>query len=193
VVSVAVVAFAAACSQPPATSYQITLTQPDDAATIVTRGDTLWIDVHSPQGIGSLSVSGSCGLEIDALSLRLHLQGLEGLRFSWADSAVRVSVPSSDPEQLHEELYGAGTTPPQALDAASPYWMPVRLRTASGAAPKIPLTDGWFEVDAPRSYLASWRGSFVVEWVDFYQVSRRAARRLAGREAARGVRCCDAL
>jgi hypothetical protein len=168
--SVAAAFAVATCSQPHPSTDRATLKHPDDVATFVTRGDTLWIEVHSPRGIGSLSFPGSCGPEIGVLSLRLHLRGLEGLRFAWADSAVRVSVPNSGaPENLREELQWPGANPPQALDASSIYWMPVRLRTASGEAPKIPLENGWFEVDAPRSYLASWRGSFVVEWVDFYR------------------------
>jgi len=169
IASVAAALHVASCSPPEPAIYDATLKQPDDVATFVTRGDTLWIDVHSPQGIGSLSFPGRCGPEVGALSFRLHLKGLEGLRFAWADSAVRVSVPSSQPETLHEELQAPGPNPPRALDAASLYWMPVRLRTVSGEAPKVPLENGWFEVDAPRGYLASWRGSFVVEWVDFYR------------------------
>jgi hypothetical protein len=101
--------------------------------------------------------------------LKLHLHGLESLRFAWADSAVHVAVPSSEPARVHEELQVPGSSKPLALAAGSLHWMPVRMRAANDGPAVIPLLDGWIEVDAPQSYLASWRSAFTIAWVDFYR------------------------
>ena len=152
-----------------ARKVELVPSNPGDRCTATTLGDTLRIEVRSAKGIGSLEFRGDVGPKIRRLRLRLHLQGLESLRFSHGDTTLAIAVSSGAGNPVREELRTGDRDGSRPLDPGSPDWMTVRLVAAPGAVASIPLRDGWFEVDASRSYMSGRRAPFRVEWVDFYR------------------------
>src|SRR3972149_537071 len=64
--------------------------------TLSAADETALIDVHSQSGIGSATVELVSGAPPENIVLRLHLQGLEEFRLSYAGTVVAASVPSGD-------------------------------------------------------------------------------------------------
>jgi hypothetical protein len=140
-------ALLAACQpvrQPP--PLTVTPAKPGDQAQVRAAGETVVIDLYSPSGIGAAQITWPGALEAEALLLRLHLNGLEGLQVSSASRHAALSV-----------------------DNAPPYI----VRSADGAAISSALDidvqrgEGAFTVRLGPAWLQD--GSLAVQWVDFYR------------------------
>lgn len=127
--------------------------------------DRVVLDIESPRGIGSATVELSDKTHPKHLSLRLHLRGLEELRFTYAGRTVIASLASNGSSEVRERLLTSGSERALAMDDR--YWMNVRL--AGAAVPVIPLREGWIEVDVPRDFAKSGARHFTIEWVDFFR------------------------
>lgn len=127
--------------------------------------DRAVLDIESPPGLGGAVVELSERIHPKHLSFRLHLRGLEELRFSYAGRTVITALASTSPHEVRERLLEKGTE--RMLAMGDRHWMTVRL--AGGAAPVIPLRDGWIEVDAPPDFAKSGARQFTLEWVDFFR------------------------
>lgn len=127
--------------------------------------DRAVLDIESPRGMGSAVVELSERIHPKHLSFRLHLRGLEELRFTYAGRTVITSLASTSPHGVRERLLENGTE--RTLAMGDRHWMTVRL--AGGAAPVIPLREGWLEVDVPRDFARSGARQFTIEWVDFFR------------------------
>jgi hypothetical protein len=62
------------------------------ATTVAAHADTLVFEVRDPKGIGAASFRDALAPGIRCVRLRLHLEGLESLRFTYGDTVVAVSV-----------------------------------------------------------------------------------------------------
>ena len=123
------------------------------------------LDIESPRGTGSVTVELSERTHLKHLSLRLHLRGLEELRFTYAGRTVIVSLTSHGQHEVRGRLLANGAE--RSLVAGDQYWMPVRR--AGGATTETPLSEGWIEVDAPLDFARSGARHFTIEWVDFFR------------------------
>jgi hypothetical protein len=56
------------------------------------------------------------------------------------------------------------------LDVESPYWMEIRMVGSDGKPSKaIPLKNGYFELQLPKTFFEGNPKSFKMEWNDFYR------------------------
>jgi hypothetical protein len=125
----------------------------------------LAVNVQSERGIGSASVTLP---HPQPILLRLHLNGLEELRFAYGEVEMLASVSSSDASLRESVRLGDGDE--EAIEPDSPYWMDVRILDAAGApTTTIPLQGGIFEVTAPADFLTSGQSEFSILWVDFFR------------------------
>ena len=144
-------------------SYRVTPGSADTQVTYQVTGGDLVAEIHCPSGIGSAQFVRTGGAP-EALVLRLHLRGLEGLTFEYPGATVKVFVSSQDGAVGESVSVAGGAETP--LEPGSPYWMDVKIEAADKS---IPLHDGAFIVLAPTAFLTAERQDFTVRWVDFYR------------------------
>lgn len=153
---------------PPAPVFQIADIMPDktDSTLSVSQtGDAAWIDVNSARGIGSARVVLTAGDVPNRIFLRVHLKGLELLKFTYKDVEIQISVPSRG-EPIPSGYIRRTGSPEQPLSPTDENWMPVEIVGASGA---IPLSDGYFQIELPRAFHTSGAREFSLEWIDFFR------------------------
>lgn len=74
---------------------EVTRQAADARVTVMDRGDTVQVDIASTGGIGRATLERG-GRWPQALILRLHLKGLEGLELVAGTDTLRVSRPSAE-------------------------------------------------------------------------------------------------
>ena len=141
--------------------------RPDARVTAGADARQAVVEVFSPSGIGGATVEITSPTLPRTVVMRLHLRGLEQLRFSYGDTTVTASLASAGDNTTHQTYRGAQQERPIAED--SPYWMNVRLVPSAGSQATIPLEDGYIEVAAPKDFLARGQTKFVIQWIDFYR------------------------
>ncbi len=144
----------------------VTTDRPDTQVQVGESGDSAVVDVVSPTGIGGAQVA--LAAPPGALTVRLHLSGLEEYRFGYDDAQVLLSVSSHDASVRQSVRVGEGSE--EEIEPGSPYWMDVRILDAGGAVTTtLPLHGGVIEVDAPPDFFAQPRQTFSLSWIDFYR------------------------
>jgi hypothetical protein len=141
--------------------------RPDARVTAGGDAQQAVVEVFSPSGIGGATVEITSPALPQAIVLRLHLRGLEQLRFTYGDTTVTASLASAGDNTTHQTYQGAGQEQPIA--EGSPYWMNIRLVPAGASPATIPLRDGYIEVAAPKDFLARGQAKFAIQWIDFYR------------------------
>ncbi len=144
---------------------QVTTEREDNRVAVAYEGDAARIEVFSERGMGRASVEIPPELWPTALTLRLHLGGLESLRFHYEPYTVALSVTSAADHMIIETLSEETSNTPQEIAPDSPYWMAV-TRTPR---PDDALRALYFDVDAPAAFLAGDPRAFTFEWLDFYR------------------------
>jgi hypothetical protein len=154
-------------AQPGDPVFSIKQDHPDDQITVQVEERGTVIDIASPTGIGSAVFTLESGEMPDAMIVRLYLAGLEQVRVSAGEETVAASVSSSGLlERQDQTLIEAGTETP--LLPIHPLWMDIRIVT-DGAAPSIPLEQGFFEIELPEALLAQDGDTLEIQWIDFYR------------------------
>ena len=142
---------------------------PDVMSTVHRDGDAVVIDVTSRSGIGRLRATLGENVTPPQLVLRLHLNGLEELHFTYPGAEVVVSVSSSD-GRVRAQAQPTGDGAPEEIGPDSPYWMDVQIFDHGGApTASIPTDGGYFDVAVPADFLDGEHRSFTAGWVDFYR------------------------
>lgn len=162
----------AGCAMPPAaepavpaalvSTFDVATDKPDNQVAVVSGQDRLVVDVTSKSGIGSAGVSLASGAMPPAVVLRLHLRGLEQMTFSYGDTTVKLSVPSSGDGPVLQSVLENGQE--RAIGPDSPYWMEVTRPASETGAP-----DGYFEVLSPQAFADSPPANFTLGWIDFFR------------------------
>jgi len=164
----ALVLGAATCETPHRQIMIKVISQKDDAQIqIAVDHERALIQIFSAGGIGH------AGFEITSrelpqhIALRLHLRGLEELRFAYDETVVTVSLSSTGEQDVQQSVsrVGEGPVKAQTVTANSEYWMKLRVVSKS----KIPLQDGYIEVEAPKAFLQSGMRQASIHWIDFYR------------------------
>ena len=146
--------------------FKITANRDDDKINVTVNNDKVVISVHSPFGISQSFIERSDDKWPDTMILRLHLNGLEGLKISNGKITVEAAVSTQDGTvRLWEN--GKEDSP---LDSGSPYWMEIRMLGDDGKpTTSIPLKDGYFEIQLPKALFEDNPKSITVNWIDFYR------------------------
>jgi hypothetical protein len=129
------------------------------------------IEIFSESGIGSAVIEVTSEVSPKKIIMRFHLRGLEALRFSYDENVVTASLSSTSVPQIRQSFSRAGERPIKetAIAADSPYWMKMRVVSSDGAHDKIPLQNGYIEVEAPEDFLKNWHRQAAIQWIDFYR------------------------
>lgn len=138
----------------------------DDRVDIQYENSTSFIDIYSPTGIGSAILELESGAMPGGMILRLHLQGLEELRLSSSQTSVAASVSNSNPSEIHQRILAASSD--SLLSPSDPLWMQIEM-ISSQAEKKIPLEEGYFEVEISQEFLHKAGTSFEIQWTDFFR------------------------
>jgi hypothetical protein len=153
------------------TPGHVAVTGNGNRVTATAEGAAVCFEVHSPRGMGGARVELAAKEWPVEIALRLHLAGLELLRFSFERRAVTVSVASHGDHAVLEYLAAEGRPGETPIEPGSAYWMAV-LRTprpdVASSRGEAPLA-ARFDVAAPRALHSSGPCPFSFEWLDFYR------------------------
>lgn len=153
-------------NRPPA--FNIVTPKSSDRLTVNVTGAETALDIFSETGIGGAEVRLTAGSFPEKMLLRLHLKGLEELRVSYRDQTLLASVFSSGEREIRQSrgVARGDSLEWEILKPGSRYWMEIRI--VSGDS-RIPLTEGYFEVQLPRFFREDKISRFSLRWIDFYR------------------------
>jgi len=148
--------------------FKFTTKRDTDKVEVKVEKDKTVFSVRSPFGISQVVIERTEEKWPDAVVLRLHLMGLESFRASNGEVTLDAAVSSHDDKQrvrLWED--GKEDSP---LDSKSPLRMEIRMVGGDGKPAKdIPLKDGYFEMQLPRTFFEGNPKSITLNWIDFYR------------------------
>ena len=130
------------------------------------------VDVFSDSGIGTAEIEQIAGSQPQSITLRFHLDGLEGLTFSYDGINIYLSISSQGANEIMQEITFTDDERSSAhlLRVNEPYWLKTVIRSDdSSLENRIPLTNGEIDVSVPQDYLANDHRTFSIEWIDFYR------------------------
>lgn len=131
---------------------------------IVAQDQSTTVNITGPFGIDRAMLERVGQRWPKAITIHLHLKGLESFEVTSGPATLQVSVPSTGEPVPRVALRRSGVE--TALDKTSPYWTDVRIVSARGT---IPLADGHFEITLPAKLLEANPPSIQLRWVDFYR------------------------
>lgn len=148
--------------------FQVQTRKMNDTVQVQGDHDKVVFDVKSPSGIGGATIERAEKAWPAAVSLKLHLNGLESLVVSTGKVKLSAAV------SIHDGKLGVrqwkNDKEDEPLNQKSPLWMDIRPIGADGKpAERLPLKDGWFEVTLPKALLESNPPSLDLQWIDFYR------------------------
>ena len=138
---------------------------PDDQIAFQHKDNTTTIEIHSPLGIGSAKFKLESGAMPEAIILQLHLKGLENFRLISAQHSVSASVSSGEGFKAQSQRKISGNSE-QVMLAFDALWLDIEIKSSS---PKVPLTEGYFEIVFPKEFVQETGNSFEIQWIDFYR------------------------
>lgn len=134
-------------------------------------GPSAIVEIRSRRGIGAGKIVLPERNAPKALTLRLHLRGLENLQISDGTVTVTLSVLSHSGHRVLAGLHRPGQQPPADLKPDDPLRPVVRLVGGHGKTiKKIPIPKGgYIEVTLPPALLKELGRTLQVRWIDFYR------------------------
>jgi hypothetical protein len=146
--------------------FKITTKRDNDQVDLNVERDRATFSIHSPFGISNAVIQRTGEKWPETVILQLHLKGLENFKVTNDEVTLEAAVSSQDGKvRLWKD--GKEDSP---VDAESPYWMAIRMVGSDGKpANAIPLKEGHFESQLPKTFFEDNPKSFKVEWVDFYR------------------------
>jgi len=138
-----------------------------DDARLQTRvnDDDVIIDIFSESGIGQAAFELVSAQMPKRIIMRFHLRGLEELRFVYGETVISASISSTGEQDIRQSMSRAGERPMETLTSSSTFWMKMRVASRD----KIPLREGYIEVEAPADFLRSGARQATIHWIDFYR------------------------
>lgn len=149
-----------------AKNFRITTRRSSDRVEVAITDKKAIFVVHSPVGISSATVERMTEQWPETIVIQLRLKGLESFKLSSEKLKLEASVSSHNGEQRlwkdeKEEVL---------LDSKSPSWMAILIKNSDGKATKtIPLNDGCFEMQLPKSFSEENPKTLTLSWIDFYR------------------------
>lgn len=114
------------------------------------KGKTTFV-VKSPTGIGQAVIERKEEAWPKAVTLRLHLKGLESFQVSNGKVTLNVAVSAGKVRRWKDGKEDA------ELDKNSPFWTDIIAK------------DGYFEMTLPKPFLEGNPKSITLKWIDFYR------------------------
>jgi hypothetical protein len=145
--------------------YHISSLRPSAQVSARREQDQGIFEVYSDNGIGSATVRLVSGEWPEAILLRFHLQGLEGLHFTYDETIINVSVTTQNIILQNATRNGLE----KAIEEDSRMWMAIRFLERSGTTVNTPISGGVIEVQAPADFLNGDFEEFTIKWIDFYR------------------------
>lgn len=147
-------------------NFRITTRRTSDRVEVTITDKKGMFVVHSPVGISSATIERVTERWPDTIVIQLRLRGLESFKLSSGKLKLEASVSSHNGEQRlwkdeKEDVL---------LDSKNPSWMAILIKNSDGKATKtIPLNDGCFEMQLPKSFSEDNPKTLTLSWIDFYR------------------------
>lgn len=147
--------------------FAVATQNPDDQVRVEYQNGVARIDISSATGIGAADLVLESGTMPEEVIVRLHLRGLEQIRFTSAQDRIAASVSSSEALAVPDQtMISQGNEIP--ILPGQPLWMKIEV-VSEQAEKSVPLEEGYFEVTLPKEFLQKAGTSFKIEWVDFFR------------------------
>lgn len=146
--------------------FTFTTKRDNDKIEVKAESDKAIISIHSPFGISQAVIERTDKKWPETVMLRLHLKGLENFKVTNGKVTLEAAV-SSKNGNVREWKDGKEDSP---MVAKSPNWMEIRIVGSDGkSTTTIPLKDGYFELQLPKTLFEGNPKSIKVNWIDFYR------------------------
>lgn len=147
------------CSDPePPPGFEIVTAKEGDQITFEISGDELRFDVQSETGIGNGEVKLTSGEWPEVILLRVHKSGLESFKFSYPDTVIEVSVPSTGDRKVNRSVMQIGKDIESASEDTE-FFMAVEKDDQKG----------WIQLQVPAEFHERNPDRFRIDWIDFYR------------------------
>lgn len=154
--------------QLPQAVFKITTKRDTDHVDVDVKSSKAVISIRSPFGISQAVIHRAGESWPEAVTLKLHLQGLESFRVSTGKVTIHAAVSSSD-KKPRARIWKDNAENAH-LDDKSPYWLDLRMIGSDGnPARTIPLKDGYIEITLPKRLFEGNPQTMTVDWIDFYR------------------------
>ena len=148
------------------TRFKFTTKRDNDMVDVEVKNSSMIFSVRSPFGSSQAVIESTSGNWSDSVILRLHLKGLENLKVSNGKVTIEAAVSSQDGQvRLWKD-----SREEETLDSKSQYWTEIRMIGKDGKPEtKIPLEDGYFEIQLPKAMFEDSPKLITINWIDFYR------------------------
>jgi hypothetical protein len=147
-------------------AFRITTRRSSDRVEVKYTDKKALFVVHSPIGISGATIERVTERWPDTVVIQLRLKGLESFKLSAEKLKLEASVSSHNGDQ---RLWKDGNED-ALLDSKNPSWMEILIKSADGKATKtIPLNEGCFEMQLPKSFSEGNPKTLTLTWIDFYR------------------------
>ena len=147
------------CSAPdPPPAFEIVTGQESDQVTFEISGDELRFDVQSETGIGNAEIKLTSGQWPEIVLIRVHKPGLESFKFSYPDTVVEVSVPSTDDRKVLRSVMQIGKDIEPAGEETE-FFMAVEMDEQKN----------WIQVQSPAGFHQLNPDELRIDWIDYYR------------------------
>lgn len=151
-----------------APAFRITTRRETDRVTVTVEKNATRFTIRSPIGISHARIERIHPTWTEAVTLRLHLAGLEKLEVTNGQVTIAAAVSIQDRKPVVRVWQVANGE--QSLDRTSPFWMDIRPLDSTGQpAKELPLRDGTFEVMLPPALFKESPLTITASWIDFYR------------------------
>ncbi len=155
------------CGSAAEPEFNVTTKKAEDRVEFAVKNGTITASVRSSSGIGSATIHRTTGDWPDRMTLRLYLQGLEGLKVSNGKLELVAEVAGPDKKRFLQVTKSSQPKNPPELQTAD-----YEIRSfdkESKSTNDVTLKDGYFEVRLPKKLFADNPESITINWIDFYR------------------------
>lgn len=154
--------------EPPAHLFKITTRRETDQVRIKREKDKVFFTVASSVGIGQAVIERAVKHWPKFVVIRLNLKGLENFKVTGKGVILEASVSSTDGK--HQVLIREEDQKERYLKPDDPLWLNIQVLDADGQPTKrLPLKDGYFEIELPKPFFENNPISITIDWIDFYR------------------------
>jgi hypothetical protein len=144
--------------------FKVTTKRDNDIVEVQIQHGKAVVSIHSPFGISQAMIERLGETWPDAFVLRLHLKGLEHFEITNGNVILNAAVSSRDVRSWKDDNEDS------PLDSENPCWMEIRMIGKDGkTAGTIPLSDGYFEMELPKTLFEGNPKTITADWIDFYR------------------------
>ncbi len=156
------------CAEDATNDFTIFLKKADDSATVTKNKNTTLFKIKSPKGISGGKIERKQEKWPENITLFFYLKGLENFKLSNDKISLECSVSSNQNSPLIRIWQEGKEDFPLKPD--HPFYINIRLLNNAGNPTKtIPLQEGFFEMQLPKSFFQNNPKTFSLNWIDFYR------------------------